>query len=187
MKDESILWNRLRYVLSPQFDIYEQVAKIVRGTVADVGFGTGFGTHLMMVHAERIYGYEIDEAAIRFAKHVFPFKKLRFGYGDIVRGVEGEFDYVVMIDVLEHIKQDKTALINVKEMLAKGGTFICSTPNRLSRYRKAEDHYREYAPKELEGILRRVFVSVSMRNYRLEPLASQYENPILAICRNEDR
>jgi 2-polyprenyl-3-methyl-5-hydroxy-6-metoxy-1,4-benzoquinol methylase len=186
-KEHNVLWNRMRYLLSPQFDTYEQVARIVRGKVADIGFGTGFGAHLLELNAKEVYGYEIDEEAIRFAQRVFPFKSLHFQYGDIVTGITGvSFDYVIMIDVLEHIKKDIHALKNVKGMLNKGGTFVCSTPNRLSRYRKAETHYREYAPKEFEGILKRTFVSVSLQNYRFEPLASDYENPILAICRNED-
>jgi len=179
-----LLWNRFKYVLSPQFDIYREVSMVVRDRVADIGFGTGFGTHLFNVKAKEVYGYDVDEDAIQFAKTVFPFKNLYFEYGDITEGIGGAFDYVVMIDVLEHLKQDMTALKNIKEMMTDGGTFIMSTPNRLSRYRKAENHHREYAPKELEGKLKRIFVSVSLRNYRLEPLASQYENPILAICRN---
>ena len=182
-----LLWNRFKYVLSPQFDIYSEVAKIVNGTVADIGFGTGFGTHLFNVKAKEVYGYDIDEDAIKFSRAIFPFKNLYFEYGDITKGITmTPFDYVTMIDVLEHIKQEMATLRNVKAMLKDGGTFIMSTPNRLSRYRKAENHQREYAPKELEGKLRRIFVNVSLRNYRLEPLASPYENPILAICRNEE-
>jgi len=181
-----LLWNRFKYVLSPQFDIYNEISKVVRDRVADIGSGTGIGTHLFNVKAKEVYGYEIDEDAIKFARTMLPFKNLYFEYGDIANGIPGtSFDYVVMIDVLEHIKKEMMALGNIKKMLNKGGTFIMSTPNRLSRYRKAENHQREYAPKELEGKLRRIFVNVSLRNYRMEQLASQHENPILAICRNE--
>lgn len=182
-----LIWNRFKYVLSPQFDIYDVIKKVVRNKVADIGFGTGFGTHLLNVNAKEVYGFEIDENAIQFAKAVFPFKNLHYEYGDIVKGIAGqEFNYVVMIDVIEHIHDEKKALDNIKKMMAKDGTLILSTPNRLSRYRKGESHIREYAPKELEGILKRHFVSVSLRNYRLEPLAGQYENPLLAVCRNDE-
>ena len=71
-------------------------------------------------------------------------------------------------------------------MMAKAGSLILSTPNRLSRYRKAETHVREYAPKEFEGILKTAFVSVSLRTYTLEPLVSGYENPMVAVCRNDE-
>jgi len=181
-----LLWNRFKYVLSPQFDIYEQISSIVRDRTADIGFGTGFGAHLLVEKAKEVYAYDIDEDAIRFARRVFPYKNLYFEHGDITKGISGPvFDCVVMIDVIEHIKHPRIALQNVKNMMANGATFICATPNRLSRYRKAETHYREYAPKELEGVLKRMFLSVDIRNYRLEPLASQYENPLVAICKGD--
>jgi 2-polyprenyl-3-methyl-5-hydroxy-6-metoxy-1,4-benzoquinol methylase len=181
------LWNRLRYVLSPQFDIYEQVSKVVRGNVADIGFGTGFGTHLLTTNAHYVTAYEVDDCGIGFAEKVFPIPKLQFKHGDISKGIDaGPFDFIVMIDVIEHLKQDKQVLLNVKRMLHKNGTFIISTPNRLSRYRKADSHVKEYAPKEFEGLLKTAFVNVSLRTYKMEPLVSQYENPLVAVCRNED-
>lgn len=179
------LWNRLRYVLSPQFDIYEQVSKVVRGNVADIGFGTGFGTHLLTVNGGSVTGYEVDECAVRFAQKVFPIHRLCFKYGDIQRGIDDhDYDFIVMIDIIEHVKQDKQVLQNVKEMLGANGSLIISTPNRLSRYRKSDAHIREYSPREFEAILKTAFVNVSMRTYILEPMVSGYENPVVAVCRN---
>ena len=175
-----ILWNRMKYLLSPQFDIYRVVSKVVSGQVADVGFGTGFGMHLLAQNAE-VIGYEIGESGIEFAQDVFP--NLTFKYGDIREGIEGSFDFVIMIDVIEHIRQDKKALENARKMLKPKGKLILSTPNRLSRYRKSKNHVREYAPKELEGVLKRFYNSVELKDYELKPLVSEYMNPIIAVCR----
>ena len=185
-----IIWNRLKYVLSPQFDIYKTVAKIVRGRIADIGFGTGFGSHLLATNGADVYGFEVDETAIRFAQEVFTSDKLHFTYGDIVtrRGMDGLnniFDWVVMIDVIEHIEDDRQAVMNVRKCLKEKGLFVCSTPNRLSRYRKSSEHIREYSPEELRGLLKQVFATVELRNYKLEPIGSQYENPLLAVCGGE--
>ena len=60
----NVIWNRLKYVLSPQFDIYTKIAPIVHGRVADIGSGTGFGTHLLTAHADVVHGFEIDEEAL---------------------------------------------------------------------------------------------------------------------------
>jgi 2-polyprenyl-3-methyl-5-hydroxy-6-metoxy-1,4-benzoquinol methylase len=181
-----LMWNRLKYVLSSQFDIYESISKLVRGRVADVGFGTGFGTHLFLVNSKEVFAYEIDSMAVQFAQRVFPMPTIQFKHGDIVKGIDdGPFDFVTMIDVLEHIEDDKTALLNIKKMMKKNASFILSTPNLLSRYRKSEDHIREYGPKDLERILKQTFVNVSLLNYKLELAMSKYENPMLAICRNE--
>jgi len=146
----------------------------------------GFGTHLLTVHAKEVIAFDIDEGGINFAEKVFPLPKLRFQYGDIDKGIDAEdFDYVTMIDVIEHMKYDKRTLENAKKMMNENGTLILSTPNRLSRYRKSVAHVREYAPKELEHLCRSVFVNVSLRDHNLEPLASQYQNPLVAICRNK--
>lgn len=177
-----VLWNRLRYVLSPQFDIYEQLAQLARGRVADIGSGTGFGTHLLAIGADEACGFEVDDNAIRFARRSFPLPNLRFLTGNIVAGIGGTFDFVTMVDVIEHLADDRGAIANAKAMLAPGGMFACSTPNRLSRYRKAETHVREYSPDELEAVLRGAFEYVNIRNYRLEPLSSPFENPIIGIC-----
>ncbi len=178
-----LLWNRLKYVMSPQFDIYAMLADHVTGKVADVGFGTGFGSHLLLANAAEVYGFDVDEDAVRFARSAFPFKNLHFEAGDIALGIPGQFDFVLMIDVIEHIKDDTAALRNALKMLVPGGAFICSTPNAMSRYRKADTHVREYTPKELARILGQVFKSVELRNHAFDIL-SKYDNPIVALCRN---
>ena len=89
----------------------------------------------------------------------------------------------VLIMLSSQIAFAQEALENVKDMIKPNGQLILSTPNRLSRYRKSENHVREYGPKELKGLLKKVFVDVSLRNHLLEPLASQYQNPLLAVCR----
>jgi 2-polyprenyl-3-methyl-5-hydroxy-6-metoxy-1,4-benzoquinol methylase len=178
------LWGRLRYVLSPQFDIYENVAKTVHGAVADIGSGTGLGTHLLARNAKLVVGYEVDDAARDFANRTFLNENVVFAPGDITKmPIREKFDYITMIDVIEHIRDDYLALEQVKKMLFTDGTFIVSTPNRLSRYRKSEYHVREYAPEELEKLLRSVFDNVGMMDFELKPLESEYMNPILAVCK----
>ena len=180
------LWNRLQYMLSPQFDIYEKVAGIVSGRVADIGSGTGFGAHLFTRNCDMVVGVEVDAVARKFAQRAFSNGKIQFFEGDITSrkspGHLDYYDYITMIDVIEHIEDTKIALKNINEFLKPKGTFICSTPNRLSRYRKSEYHVREYSPEELESLLLCQFPYVKIVDYQLEPIKSEYENPIIAIC-----
>jgi len=178
------IWNRFQYMLSPQFDIYENAAKVVRGKVADIGCGTGFGTHILTRNATEVHGYEIDNGALRFCQRVFGNKKIWFHYGDIVKGLSGQYDFVTMIDVIEHIEQDRKALMNCKALLKDSGIFILSTPNRLSRYRKAQTHVREYSHSELKTLLKRVFTQVDIRDFKFDEPTSKYSNPIVAVCGN---
>ena len=177
------LWGRLRYVLSPQFDIYEQVAKVVSGDVADIGSGTGLGTHLLARNADSVIGYEIDEGAKKFADRTFSNGKVHFLSRDITKMLLGiRYNFVTMIDVIEHIKDDYKVLEHAKKMLFDNGTLILSTPNRLSRYRKSEYHVREYAPDEIGELLNSVFDNVALSDFEMKPLESVYTNPILAVC-----
>jgi len=178
------LWGRLRYMLSPQFDIYEQVAKVVSGNVLDVGSGTGFGTHLLARTARHVVGYEVDRTAMEFADRAFSNGNISFSQVDITKPIgPAGYDFVVMIDVIEHIKDDLLAIKNCRDLLDIKGTFICSTPNRLSRYRKSTYHVREYSPDGLRDLLGSAFDTVSLVDYKMEPIESDYINPILAVCR----
>ena len=177
------LWGRLRYVLSPQFDIYEQVAKVVHGDVADVGSGTGLGTHLLARNADSVIGYEIDEGAREFADRTFSNGRVSFISRDITTMLLGiRYNFVTMIDVIEHIQDDYKALEHIKKMLFNNGTLILSTPNRLSRYRKSEYHVREYSPDQIGGLLNSLFDNVALCDFEMKPLESEYTNPILAVC-----
>ena len=182
----SILLNRMLYMLTPQFDIYEQVADIVRGEVVDLGCGLGFGTQLFIRNAESVVGYDLEGDFIDFARRSFTNPKLNFHKADILnRGVDKirrKFDFVVMIDVIEHIGYDQEAIKEASLMLAPGGAFICSTPNRLSRYRKSDNHVREYSPDELEHLLSSVFNNVKICSYGLERLKLKTQNPLIAMC-----
>lgn len=176
------IWNRLQYVLSPQFDIYEQASKIVNGRVADIGCGTGFGTNILARNAIHVDGYDFDPHARNFASRVFSNRKLHFWQGDIADpdwSCPKIYDYVLMIDVIEHIVQDVRAITNCKKMLKSGGTFILSTPNTLSRYRKSDNHIKEYKPSEIKGLLDNIFKEVEIVDYMFKPATSIYMNPIV--------
>lgn len=177
------LWGRLSYMLSPQFDIYEAVAKVVHGNVMDIGSGTGFGTHLLARNASKVVGCEIDKTALKFADKAFSNGNISFHSLDVTQPISpAAYDYVTMIDVIEHIRNDLKAIQNCACLLHENGTFICSTPNRLSRYRKSAYHVREYSPDELRQLLSKVFKNVGLVDFQLQPMESEYTNPILAVC-----
>lgn len=174
-------------MLSPQFDIYEQVSKVVHGEVADIGCGTGFGTQLFARNATMVNGYELDETALKFAERTFANGKVKFYSGDItsLENPVVPFDFVTMIDVIEHIRDDLAAVRACWRILKDNGIFICSTPNRLSRYRKSEYHVREYSPDELKTLMGKAFKRVDLLDFCLQPMESDHFNPIIAMCYKE--
>ena len=153
----SVYWNRLRYVLSPQFDVYEQIARIVSGKVADVGSGTGFGTHLLCRGADRVDGYEVDPDAKEFSQRCFSNGVIRFYEADITRPTPAawfrlHYDFVVMVDVIEHIEDDAGELARAATRLAPGGKLIVLAPAHqflFSPFDEAIGHFRRYTRKTL--------------------------------------
>ena len=181
----SILANRLKYVLSPQADIYKQMSEMVSGYVADIGCGLGFGSNMLLWKARMVCGYDVDTNCLDFARWCFP--SIKFLKHDITTGpLPYIYDYIVLIDVIEHIEQDELVVKNVFSSLKPSGTAILSTPNRLSRYRKSENHIREYTPVELEKLLRTNFNDVKLMCYGWAPIKTGYESPIIALCRRNN-
>lgn len=177
------LWDRLIYILSPQYEIYRTCSRVVKGVVADVGCGTGFGTHLLTIHADSVRAFDIDEGALRFAATCFPFPNLTFVLRDVTRELDGLYDFITMIDVIEHIKDDKNAIKNVGLHLKKDGIFLCSTPNRLLRRTLYPGHVREYSPEEFKKLLKTSFPTVDIRNYKLaKEEDAKKQQTLLAVC-----
>lgn len=182
----SILSNRLKYMLSPQADIYKQMSEIVSGWVGDVGCGLGFGSNLLLPKARLVCGYDIDIDYLKFAEWCFP--NVRFKQHNIVQSpLPYVYDYITMIDIIEHIEEDKTAIQNVFKCLKPNGSLILSTPNSVSRYRKSDNHIREYTPQTLNELLSTTFNSVKLMSYNWTSINSGYENPIIAWCRKDGK
>jgi SAM-dependent methyltransferase len=90
--------------------------------------------------------------------------------GDVTRlpFQEGAFDLYVSFETLEHVEDDRALVREAFRVLAPGGRFLCSTPNRdlLSPGLSLRDrprnpyHVREYSIGELEALLASVFPKV---------------------------
>lgn len=171
-------------MLSPQFDIYEKISEVISGSVLDVGCGTGFGTHLFTRSAIHITGIDLDLNAIKFAQRCFNNHKIKFfnsSIDDIIT-IGNKFDFITMIDVIEHIRDDRGMIEKCKNVLKDTGTLFLSTPNKLSRYRKSEYHIREYRPQELRDLLNKIFPIVDLLDFNMMPIESNYDNPIIGMC-----
>lgn len=180
----SILTNRLKYVLSPQADIYKQMSEITSGWIADIGCGLGFGSNLLLKNAKLVCGYDHTKEYLDFANWCFP--SIKFLKHNILDGpLPYIYDYITMIDVIEHIDDDELAINNTSKSLKDGGTLILSTPNKASRYRKSDNHIREYNPQELKELLQASFNNVRLMSYDWVNIETGYENPIIAICKKD--
>lgn len=103
--------------------------------VLDIGCACGdFGQLLFSKKQCRISGIDFDESSLIHAKHTHSYETLaaidinHFNIDDYPN-LRGSFDYISMLDVLEHTIDPATVLKSVLACLREGGTIIISLPN----------------------------------------------------------
>jgi len=72
------------------------------------------------------------------------------------------FDYIVSVEVLEHVEQDDLFVKEVSRVLKKGGAFLMTTPNGDWVENKNPDHKRHYKKTELSALLGKYFDEVTV-------------------------
>lgn len=129
--------------------------------VLDVGAGMGANTDLLRGGmAGRWLCLEPDPGlAARIS--VFPVLDRPARTVEVVTGTvedlppEAQFDTVLYIDVLEHIKDDAAEMVRAWALLRPGGHLIVlapAHPGLLSPFDEAVGHYRRYTKKSLAAI-----------------------------------
>ena len=126
--------------------------------VLEVGCGTGNTLRVLAATCRRgtVVGLDLDYEGLPYARD-------RVGpvvvQGDIRRApfkASARFDLVAMFDVLEHIDDDRAALVAVREWLAPGGVLLLTVPGGpelWSAFDVAAHHHRRYTAAELTGKL----------------------------------
>lgn len=120
--------------LWPKTDAKEIVFNeiVANSSVLDLGCWTGrLGEKLKKEKGCYIAGVDIDKTALRIAAG-----RLDFVYrvdldfpGSVKKKIQRKFDYIVLTDVLEHLKEPEKLLKMTKRFLAKDGLLIASVPN----------------------------------------------------------
>ena len=183
-----VLWRRLRYMLTPQFDIYESIGKkLTFADVIDVGCGTGFGTLQLVRNYNRVTGVDIDADAIKFAVKCIP--NVLFKVEDITHPIEKKYNVAVMIEVLEHISDWDAALTNVCDALKDYGELYISARNANADLRKNDLHEREWSAEQFGAALRKYFEDVKLYDYTLteEQEETTRMTPLVAIAQKPRR
>lgn len=98
--------------------------------------------------------------------------------------VEGSYDAVVCIEVIEHVEQDDAFVKHIAKVIKNGGWAYFTTPNgdyiKNEGPHKNPDHIRHYTKFELQSLLERYFEGVEVHyaiatgNYRVMSLKSYH-------------
>ncbi len=133
----------------------------------DLGCGTG-GNLAMLSEFGQVVGAELDEYAAQLA--------LERGLAPIVRGKlpdglpldTGAFHCVTLLDVLEHIDDDRATLEAVHRLLAPAGQLLITVPAfpfLWGAHDVAHHHQRRYRAKGLRQLLEATGYEITMSSY----------------------
>jgi 2-polyprenyl-3-methyl-5-hydroxy-6-metoxy-1,4-benzoquinol methylase len=146
----------------------KQLRRIVRKRKPDGGklldIGCGFGAVLAeMAKFSKwtLEGVEIGDNAINYVRKRVPSAKIHEGTVDDVDFDPGTFDCIMMITVLEHVKNPTAVLERITKWLAPGGLLVIQTPHvepfiklkqyfpQVPIYFEAPRHLFDFSPRTL--------------------------------------
>jgi SAM-dependent methyltransferase len=134
-------------------------------SVLDIACGVGYaGPMFIQSGAVSYHGVDINDKLVEYAKDNFASELIGYSVGDICTfKIDKKFDLISCFETIEHIKDYKTAIKNLYDMLNPGGTLLVSSPNRpvtspncntLNDKPSNEFHTQEFIPEELLFLLR---------------------------------
>jgi 2-polyprenyl-3-methyl-5-hydroxy-6-metoxy-1,4-benzoquinol methylase len=126
----------------------------------DVGCSTGFISNYLADYFGQVFGIDIDEPAVDFAKHKFAKDNLEFAKSDSLKMEfpENAFDAVTCAHIHEHVPDAGRLLGEIFRVLKSGGVCYFAAGNRIN---VMEHHYNlpflSILPRPLAHIYVRVF------------------------------
>jgi 2-polyprenyl-3-methyl-5-hydroxy-6-metoxy-1,4-benzoquinol methylase len=150
-----------RYLFRKQLAIELVKKYIPRGAhFLEVGCASGdFGMSLSKLGYSGLL-IDFSEAAAEIVINSIKnrFSNLTFDNKDIfdLHGEKGKYDFVVVFEVLEHIKNDEEVIEKIYELLKPNGFILLSVPARMKLWDIDDEgagHFRRYEKKKLINVL----------------------------------
>lgn len=132
-------------------------ALVTNKIVLDIACGSGYGAKLLASKAKKVYGVDINETSISYARKHYGAKNIEYkvGDGERIPLEDNSVNVITTFETIEHIKDYQKFLKEVKRVLKPDGLAVISTPNDLEFAEGNHFHQHEFEYEELMGLLRR--------------------------------
>jgi protein-L-isoaspartate O-methyltransferase len=129
--ERCVPWTEDLQVIYEHYHRYAFAARFAAGKrVLDLAAGEGYGSSMLARAAAGVVGLEIDPQTVGHARNRYP--HVRFEVGSITDpgALDGEvFDVITCFEAIEHVDEQDRLMELVRNRLAPGGVFLCSTPD----------------------------------------------------------
>tara|TARA_B100000287_G_scaffold412898_1_gene443854 strand:+ start:499 stop:1275 length:777 start_codon:yes stop_codon:yes gene_type:complete len=143
---------------------YKEAAKLISGTVLELGSGEGYALKELLANVEKYIG--IDKHKTFISEELTASNKITFIQNEIppINQVDdNSIDFVVTFQVIEHINDDEKFIEEIYRVLKPNGKLILTTPNILMSLSRNPWHIREYNPKQMKEILQSSFSDIEVK------------------------
>lgn len=138
--------------------------------VLDAACGAGYGSAVLAAQATFVAAFDVSLEAVQAARKTYPQRNLAFlvGRAEQIPFRDASFDLIVAFEVIEHLQDWRALLAEARRLLAPGGQFIVSTPNRLYYAETRETagpnpyHVKEFDFSEFRAALEEYFPSTAV-------------------------
>jgi hypothetical protein len=147
---------------------FELIRKFLKGNTAEVGPGNGTNLRYYNKYSDKIDLYEPTKSLfINLKKNFKSNSKITIYNKKFV--TKKKYNTILYLDVLEHIKEDKSEVIKALASTKKNGHLINNVPAYSHLYSKFDNdvgHYKRYEKKDIKIILKNVkFASLDLKYY----------------------
>lgn len=156
-----------RYIVSSNF--LKEYVEIPGSRGVDIGCGDGVLLEYLRDRGASVVGLDFERECLRLYREYSPESS------PVVRGNvydlpfrQERFEFVTMLDAIEHFSEPERALRQARSVLKEGGVVVLTTPygpDEGDSYHDEEHHQKEYSPKELRSLLSSVFDDVDVYGY----------------------
>lgn len=136
-------------------------------TILDVGCGTGGFARDMMKDGYEVIGLDTSEIALQYAE-MRGIKKLYNSTLDKFNPENENIDAITILDVIEHIEDDKAVINDLANTLKSGKWLIATVPAYQWLWSKHDEihmHYRRYKKSEFKKMFKDAGFEVKFASY----------------------